>query len=119
MAILIHRSLKNGAGIDDIVNNIMTDMTHKLRERGKYERDTRRASFGHIVQAMNSDFFYFTLDTKGIVTYVSHQLAKKWGIPPESLHRHYADFFTDHPKNNDARRIINNVLNGANSAPMR
>ncbi len=100
--------------VSDLVSHI-TDMTHKLRERGRYERDTRRASFGHIVQALNSDFFYFTLDTKGTVSYLSPQLSKKWGIPPEALYRHYSEFLTDHPKNNEARRIINNVLNGANS----
>lgn len=102
-------------GVGEMVNHI-NNMTHKLRERGKYERDTRRASFGHIVQALSSDFFYFTLDNKGVVNYVSPQLAKKWGIPSESLHRHYTDFFTDHPKNNDARRTINNTLNGPSSS---
>ena len=50
------------------------------------------------------------------MNYVNPQLAKKWGIPPESLHRHYTDFFTDHPKNNDARCTIDNTLNSPSSS---
>lgn len=38
--------VEDKTGVGKIVNHI-TNMTHKLRERGKYERDTRRASVGH------------------------------------------------------------------------
>ncbi len=95
-----------------------SDMTSKLQWRGRQEWETRTASFEHIVQTLGGDYFYFTHDASGSITYVSPSVLRVLGISAEDFRTYYSTPQPDQPaakRDADTWRLGSGVLSGSNS----
>ena len=90
-------------------------MTRQLVLREQREWDARTTSFDHIVQALSGEFFYFSHDLDGNVTYASPSVENAIGVPAEAFKSHYTRFYTDSPMNEQGRQVTQQVIEGASS----
>lgn len=66
-------------------------------------RRTSEALYRRLVDSLGNDFILFTLDRKGLLTYVSPSVSDMLGFAPEdAIGRHYTTFHTNSPVNKQA-----------------
>jgi PAS domain S-box-containing protein len=81
-------------------------------------RRTSEAQYRRLVDSFGSDFVLFTLDTKGILTYISLSARDMVGIAPkDALNHHYSEFFTNSPVSNQAIVYVEAGLRGEQLPP--
>ncbi len=68
--------------------------------------------YRQLVESFQEDFFFYTQDSDGNITYISPYVTDILGYEPEELLGHYSEYMTDHPVNQQAVEATQKSLGG-------
>ncbi len=85
-------------------------------ERKVYERTrdliASENKYRRLVESLESEYIFYSLNTEGEMTYVSPSLVNVLGYQPADFIKHYHDYYTDHPSNREAAVFTKAALQG-------
>ncbi|MCL6270074.1 PAS domain S-box protein [Sansalvadorimonas sp. 2012CJ34-2] len=87
-------------------------MAIRLEERDEALRELRASNISRIAECLRGHYFYYILDDRGKVTFVSSSVAQILGYSPQEFMEKIADMFSGKMEHRDIRRVINTVLHG-------
>ncbi len=78
---------------------------------------TAHAKYQRLVENIGDEYNFFTMDAKGMITYVSPSISKMMGWTPEESLGHYSKTLTDSPINKQASVYTEAGLRGEKQPP--
>ncbi|WP_281648752.1 PAS domain S-box protein [Parendozoicomonas sp. Alg238-R29] len=87
-------------------------MAQRLSERDEALRELRATNISHIAERLRGRYFYYMLDERGRVTYVSASVSDILGYHSNELIRSVAPVFTGSEGHKSFWRVIQGVLQG-------
>jgi len=89
-----------------------TDMAKKLSQREHDIREARSQGFSRIVQGLKGSYFYFTQNTEGNISHVSHSVEKVLGYSNNEFQQFLNQYRIALSHNKQASRLIKKTLSG-------
>jgi len=89
-----------------------TDMAAKLSKRERDIREARSQGFSRIVQGLKGSYFYFTLDKKGDISYVSQSVTDVLGYTPHQFQSFFNQYRIQSSLNEESSRLFQLTLEG-------
>jgi PAS domain S-box-containing protein len=90
----------NGEIIAGIV--VYPDITEHKRAEVALQKSEEK--YRRLLENMPDEFFFYSHDTDGVFTFLSHSLCNTLGYMPKEFATHYSHYFTDNPINETAKR---------------
>ena len=87
-------------------------MAQRLSERDEALRELRASNISHIAERLRGRYFYYMLDDKGRVAYVSPSVKDILGFSSEELTEYARSSFAGSPEHRKIHKVIRSVLNG-------
>lgn len=101
--------------------NLMAENLYDSRERLKQRENTIReseAKLRRIIENLGREYFLYTLDPNGVITFVSPSVKDMLGYTPDAFMTHFSTYWTENPINAEAERITNDcIAGGRQSSP--
>ncbi len=91
----------------DITDSKKADL-ELIKSEGKYRR---------LVENLSDDYFFYTHDTAGIMTYISPSVTSMLGYSKKDFMDHYSKYFTDSPINDIAIKHTKKSIEGMKQRP--
>ena len=92
-------------------------LTERLAEREKELFKTRVNNLGHLIEQLRGGYFYFNLNTRGEITYVSNSVRNVLGYTPDSFRGAIQNYLTGASNNKDFGEKLRDLVNGKWLAP--
>jgi len=89
-----------------------TDMAKKISQREHDIREARSQGFSRIVQGLKGSYFYFTQDTEGNISHVSHSVKKVLGYGNDEFQEFLKQYRIALNQNKQANTLIKQTLAG-------
>lgn len=87
------------------------DLERKVYQRTRDLIDSEN-KYRRLVESLESEYFFYSLNTKGEMTYISPSLINVLGYQPVEFIKHYKEYFTDHPANLNVAVFTQTALQG-------
>ncbi len=87
-------------------------MAQRLEERDAALKELRTNNISRIAERLRGHYFYYTLDERGQLTFVSASVTHILGYSPQDFIRKVEDLFYRGHKHRDIRRVIKSALDG-------
>jgi|GEM_PF-1013137 len=100
---------------DDEIGLLSQNFSQMAKDLGKREDELRKArsrSFSRIVQQLSGEYFYYTHDRYGKMTFVSPEVEDILGYSTDDYLANYRNYLTDNVINNQAKNRIQLLLKG-------
>ncbi|MFC1673058.1 response regulator [Pseudomonadota bacterium] len=98
------------------LEQVVSERTAELADA--YRRvSISEAKYRRLVESLRSGFFIYAHDTNGDFYYVSPSVTNVLGYSQEEFSTHYAEYLTDNPINEDAKRFTELAIHGEAQAP--
>ncbi len=91
----------------DITDSKKSDL-ELIKSEEKYRR---------LVENMSDDYFFYTHDTAGIITYLSPSVTSMLGYSKKDFMDHYSKYFTDSPINDNSIKCTKKSIEGIKQKP--
>ena len=85
----------------------------------RYRKIKVQDSFLGLLEELSDEYFFFSRDPEGVLTYVSPSVKQILGYTPTEMMTHYSHFLTDRPENNEIPRMSNAGLRWRNQLPFK
>ena len=97
------------------VASIVRDVTK--RRQMEEEVAASEAKYRRVVEGLEGDYFFATIDLSGHITYASPTIASIVGYGEDAIGRHMHEFLTDHPMNAKADEMLAREIAGERPPP--
>ena len=87
-------------------------MAHRLEERDEALRDLRATNISHMAERLRGRYFYYMLNERGRISYISASVSDILGYTPEELIQSVVPVFTRSGGHKALRQVIQGVLQG-------
>ena len=92
-------------------------LTERLAEREKELFKTRVNNLGHLIEQLRGGYFYFNLNARGEITYVSHSVRDVLGYSPETFRGDLQSYLSSTSDNRDFGEKLKHLVEGKWLAP--
>ena len=75
------------------------------------------AKFRRLVESLENDYFFYSHDVEGVITYISPSIRNVLGYEPSEFIGHYAEYLTDHPVNQEVEKYTQLAIRGDKQPP--
>ncbi len=86
------------------VASVVRDVTKRRQMEERLAAS--EAKFRRVVEGLEGDYFFATLDLDGVIRYVSPSVEAILGYSSDEIGKSFVDYLTDHPMNERAREVL-------------
>jgi len=80
------------------------------QERAVLKKSEKK--YRQLVESIQNDYFFYTHDIEGVLTYLSPSIEIILGYTPEEALVHYSEFISDNPHNQEVKHYVQLCING-------
>ncbi len=107
--------IKDAAGATVYVLGIATDITS--RKMAEELLRTSEGKYRRLIENLEQEYFFYSHDTKGVLTYLSPSLTRILGYTVEEFMSHYTTYMTDSPVNENVYKYTDLSIAGKKQPP--
>ena len=106
----------------DFQVGVFRDISERKAQENSLKEATRalqtsEAKYHHLVENLSGEYFFYTNDAQGNISYISPSATQMMGWTPEEMLGPYQPFITDHPLNAQVGPRTEATLRGEKQAP--